>query len=245
MGGLKVIDFGSRLIRRIFIAAMGLSVMFHLGPTMTVAVSMILSLLIYGVAFGLRFALGFIVLLFIHEMGHLAASRAVGITARGPWFIPFFGAVIQLREQPVNAKMEANIAVAGPAAGTLSALACLAGYFWTDSTLMLVLCYTGCLLNLLNLIPCAPLDGEKIVGAISPHMWWSGSVSMAILFLYTYNIFILIIFFFSLVRLWQGNRSSGRYYQLDLYQKFTVACWYFGLLIVLSSTTYYVWNLLK
>lgn len=242
---MKVVGFGSRLISKTVIAGLGLLAMSHMGPTVTAAVSMALSLVIYGAAFGLQFAVGFIVLLLIHEMGHMAASRAVGITASGPWFIPFVGAVIRLRQLPVNAKMEANIAVAGPAAGTLSALVFLACYFWTDSTLMLVLCYTGCLLNLLNLIPCTPLDGEKIVGAISPHMWWSGSLVIAILFLYTCNIFLLIIFFFSLIRLWQENDAASSYYHLRLYQKFTVACWYFGLLIVLGVTTYYVWNLLK
>ena len=245
MNSLKVINFGSRLLSKMVIAALGLLAMLNMGPTVTAAISMVLSLLIYGAAFGLHFAVGFVCLLLIHEVGHLLASRAVGITASGPWFIPFVGAVIRLRQVPVNAKMEANIAVAGPAAGTLSALAFLACYFWTDSTLMLVLCYTGCLLNLLNLLPCAPLDGEKIVGAISPHMWWSGTVALASLFLYTYNVFILIIFFFSLIRLWQDNDSASSYYQLRLYQKVTVACWYFGLLIVLGATTYYVGNLLK
>jgi len=246
MGGLKVLSFGSRLIRRSCIAAMGLSVMLNMGPTaLTSAVSMTLSLVIYAAAFGFQFALGFIALLFIHEAGHLVASRAVGISAKGPWFIPFVGAVIRLCDVPVNAKMEANIAVAGPAAGTLSALICLACYLWTDSTLMLVLCYTGCLLNLLNLIPCAPLDGEKVVGAVHPKLWWSGCFILALLFLFTYNLFILIIFFFSLIRLWQDNDSGSSYYKLGMYQKVTVACWYFGLLVVLGVTTYYVWNLLK
>lgn len=245
MSTLKVIGLGSRFIRKTVIAIVGLVAMLNMGPTVTVAISMALSLVIYGAAFGLQFAVGFVGLLLIHEVGHLLASRAVGITASGPWFIPFVGAVIKLRQVPVNAKMAANIAVAGPAAGTLSALVFLAGYFWTDSTLLLVLCYTGCLLNLLNLLPCTPLDGEKIVGAISPHMWWSGSIVLASLFFYTYNVFILIVFCFSLIRLWQNDDLASSYYQLRPYQKFTVACWYFGLLIVLGTTTYYVWNLLK
>lgn len=245
MSALKVIGASSRFISRIVIAAMGLTGMLNLGPALATAGSMALSLVIYGVAFGLKFAAGFVVLLFIHEAGHWIASRAVGIHASSPLFIPFVGALIRLKQVPVNAKMEANIAVAGPAAGTLSALVLLALFFWTDNILMLVLCYTACLLNLLNLIPCTPLDGEKIVGAISPYMWWSGSIALAILFLMTSNLFILIIFFFSLIRLWQGNDAAGSYYKLRLYQRITVAGWYFGLLFVLGTTTYYVWNLLK
>jgi len=113
--------------------------------------------------------------------------------------------------------------------------------------LMLVLSYTACLLNLFNLIPCDPLDGGRIAAAISPRLWWLGSIVIGVLFVYTYNVFVLIIFVFSLMRLWQGNNAHDNllYYQLTVRQRLTVGWWYFGLIIVLSGTTLYIIEVLN
>ncbi|BBB91735.1 MAG TPA: peptidase M50 [Methylomusa anaerophila] len=246
MSQWKVIYFGRRVVRRLWVGLMGLIAVLKLGGTMSAAVSMVLSLLVYALAFGVQFAAGFIILLLVHELGHVLASRVVGIKAAGPMFIPFIGAIIHLNKMPLNAKMTANIAIGGPAAGTISAMICLAFYLWTDSVLMLVLSYTACILNLFNLIPCTPLDGERIAAAISPRLWWLGSLVIGVVFLYTYNIFILVIFLFSLLQLWQGEEEKDeQYYQLTAFQRFTVAWWYFGLLCVLGFTTLYVTDLLK
>lgn len=241
----RVVSLGSRLINRMGVCLMGLVAMQGLGEAAAMAATMLLSLVIYALAFGWRFALGFVLLLLIHEMGHIAAARVVGLRSSIPVFVPFLGAVVSLRQPPTSAKMEANIAIGGPATGTLSALICLACYLWTDSLLMLVLAYTACVLNLFNLIPCSPLDGGKITAAISPRMWWLGSLASGLLFLHTYNFFILVIFIFSLLRLWRGEADdAGRYYQLSLRQRLKVALWYFGLLAVLGVSTAYLIELL-
>ncbi|WP_371372043.1 site-2 protease family protein [Sporomusa aerivorans] len=246
MNSWKVINLGRRVVRRAGIGAVGLMALFQVGGAVSTAVSMVVSLAFYALAFGIRFAIGFVILLFVHELGHVAATRIVGLRARGPTFIPFIGAVISLNRTPVNAKMTANIAIGGPAAGTLSALVCLAFYFWSDSILLLVLAYTACLLNLFNLIPCAPLDGERIAAAISPRLWWLGSLVLGIVFLYTRNLLVLIIFLFSLFELWRdGENYSDSYYQLTAAQRLQVAWWYFGLLSVLGITTLYTMDLLK
>lgn len=221
--------------------------MLSFGTIALMALSMLVSLGVYTLAFELNFAIGFVLLLFFHEIGHVVASKVVGLKASNPLFVPFIGAVINLNRAPLNAKMEANVAIGGPAMGTISALVCLLFYFWSDSMLMLILSYTACLLNLFNLIPCAPLDGAKIAGAISPVLWWLGSVVLGAMSLYTQNIFILIIFMFSLLKIWQGEkRDCGqKYYQLSLHQRLKVACWYFGLLLVLSGMTLYIVELLR
>jgi Zn-dependent protease len=242
MGLWRVIRLGNRLLSRAGVCIVGLVTMLNLGPTAAMAGTMLLSLAVYAVAFGWRFALGFVLLLLVHEIGHLIAARVVGLRSSIPVFVPFVGAVISLRQAPKNAKMEANIAIGGPATGTLSALVCLLFYLWTDSVLMLVLAYTACVLNLFNLIPCTPLDGGRIAAAISSHMWWVGTIGTGILFYYTSNFFLLIIFFYSLLRLWQGDggEESERYYQLSLGQRFKVALWYFGLLAILGLVTLYL-----
>lgn len=246
MNSWKVINLGRRVVRRVGLGLFGLLALVQMGGAMSTAASMLVSLAFYVLAFGFKFAIGFTILLLVHELGHVLASRIVGLRTSGPTFIPFIGAVISLNRAPVNAKMTANIAIGGPAAGTLSALVCLAFYLWSDNMLMLVLAYTACLLNLFNLIPCSPLDGERIAAAISPRLWWIGSLVIGIVFLYTYNILVLIIFLFSLVALWRGEEDQDeRYYHLSAAQRLTVAWWYFGLLTVLALTTLYTMELLK
>jgi len=246
MSGWRFITLGSNAIRRLGVGLFGLATMVKFGTTTGMALSMLLSLAVYALAFGWRFAVGFLLLLFVHEVGHLVAVNVVGLKASRPMFVPFLGAVISLRRPPVNAKMEANIAIAGPAAGTLSALVCMAIYLWTDSTLMLVLCYTACLLNLFNLIPCDPLDGGKIASAISPRLWWVGSICTGILYFYTHNFFVFVILLVSLFRIWRGDRDEcGKsYYCLSLRQRLNVTWWYFGLLVVLGVMTLFVVELL-
>ncbi|MGL5514559.1 MAG: site-2 protease family protein [Sporomusa sp.] len=246
MNSWWVIKVGRQVLKRAGLGVVGLLALVQMGGALSTAASMLVSLAFYALAFGSRFALGFVFLLLVHEMGHVVASRIVGLRASGPMFIPFIGAVISLNRAPVNAKMTANIAIGGPAAGTISALACLAFYLWSDSTLMLVLAYTACLLNLFNLVPCAPLDGERIAAAISPRLWWIGSFVIGAVFLYTYNLLILIIFLFSLFELWRSeDQREGSYYQLTVAQRVKVALWYFGLLSVLGVTTLYTMELLK
>ncbi len=243
----KVVHLGNSILRRAGICLVMAAAALGLGEAAAMTATMLISLAVYAIAFGWKFALGFTGLLLVHELGHLVAARVVGLRSSTPVFVPFLGAVIRLRQPPINAKMEANIAVGGPAAGTLSALVCLVFYLWTDSALMLVLAYTACLLNLFNLIPCAPLDGGKIAAAISPRMWWLGSLAAGALFYYTHNIFILLIFAFSLAQLWRGEGADpgARYYHLGLGQRIKVALWYFGLLGVLGVSTVYLVELLR
>lgn len=241
----RVITVGSKIVRRAVLAFMGLVALVNFGPAGAIALSMLVSLAVYAAAFGFKFALGFVLLLLAHELGHLIASRAVGVKTQGPIFVPFIGAALALKDVPVNARMEANIAIGGPAVGTLSALVCLTAYLWTDSILMLVLAYTACLLNLFNLIPCDPLDGGKIAGAISPHMWWGGTIAIGLLFVSTHNLFILFIFFVSLLRLWRGDYGNEVYYDLTLGQRLTMLWWYVGLLLVLGIATLYIAEILR
>jgi len=137
---------------------------------------MLISLFFYSRAFGWPFAVGFILLLFVHEMGHLIAARMVGLKVGLPVFIPFMGAVIALKEAPRNAWIESIVGIGGPVLGSLGALAVACCYFLTGHQIFLVLAYTGFFLNLFNLIPIVPLDGGRIVSAISPWLWVAGLV---------------------------------------------------------------------
>jgi Zn-dependent protease len=195
--------------------------------------------------FGIPFAIWLVAILLIHELGHVAACWVAGIATTQPLLIPFVGAVIRLKRVPENAKVEANVAIGGPAAGCLSALICLTLYLWTDNMLFLILAYTACILNLFNLIPCHPLDGGKIADAISTKLWRGGAVFLGVMSVYTGNIFLLLVFFMSLLRLWQNEGDEQKYYQLTINQRLSAAGCYFGLLAVLSGTMLYIMELLK
>ena len=238
--------FVKSLLKFGMIVFMGIWAILKLNMAITMFLSMAISILLYAVPFGIWYAVGLCVLLLVHEIGHVIAAKVVGIRVSLPIFIPFLGAMIRLNRVPINAKMAANIAIGGPALGSLSALLCIVFYLWTDSNLMLVFAYMGCILNLFNLIPCEPLDGGKIGEAISPYLWWLGSMIIGGMFFYTYNILIFLIFIFSFHKLWNNkeDKEKQNYYKLSIRQRVKVLCWYIGLICTLGTMTLYIGSLL-
>src|SRR2546421_8651673 len=80
----------------------------------TTAGAILLRTTAYSFVFGWMFAVGFVALLLIHEMGHVIALRREGIKASAPMFIPFLGAVISAKSLGENALAEARVGLAGP-----------------------------------------------------------------------------------------------------------------------------------
>jgi Zn-dependent protease len=156
-----------------------LGVLFAAGKLGKVAVTggtMLISVFAYALIFGWWYAVGFVALIFVHEMGHYVAARQRGLDVGAPTFIPFIGAWVALKDMPHDVETEAYIGVAGPLAGTAAALAC---YFFArayDSNLLLALSYAGFFINLFNLIPLSPFDGGRITAIIS---WRSSSGARA------------------------------------------------------------------
>ena len=96
--------------------------------------TMVLCIWMYAMVWGWKFAVGFVVLLFVHECGHLVAARRVGLKVGSPVFIPFMGAFIALKEAPPNAWIEcrSELVGRGRAAG---AAVCHAVYLSTGNLL--------------------------------------------------------------------------------------------------------------
>jgi Zn-dependent protease len=213
----------------------------------TTAGSMLVSLVVYAYAFGWQFAMGFIFLLLAHEWGHVIAIRSMGLGVRGPLFIPFLGAVVQLQRPPRNVKADAGIALAGPALGTMSALFCLIMYLWVETKVWLVLAYTGFILNLFNLIPCSPLDGGRIAPAISSRFWIIGLVVLGLIFLKTLNPFLLVILLFAVFRAKGAGKEewSHEYFFVTPLTRIKIGVWYFSILSILGIATIFTHQLLK
>ena len=140
----------------------------------TTSASMLVSVGAYALIWGWKFGVGFVLLLLVHEMGHVIQLRREGIPASAPMFIPFLGAVVAMKELPKDAAAEARVGLAGPVLGSLGSLVPLAIYAATGEELFKALAFVGFLLNLFNLLPVLPLDGGRAMAALSPWMWFVG-----------------------------------------------------------------------
>jgi Zn-dependent protease len=205
----------------------------------TTAATMVASIGAYTMLWGWRFAVGFVLLLFVHECGHVLEARRQGLPVSAPVFVPFLGAAIVMREMPHNAWKEARLALAGPLLGSLGAAFCWALSGIYHSNLLLAIAYFGFFLNLFNLLPVVPLDGGRIAAALHPAIWIIGLAALVALVILTPNpilLIILVIAAFDLYHRW-GARHQLRereYYKVSASQRFAVAVSYFGLAILLT-----------
>src|SRR5258707_7629330 len=92
-----------------------------LGKVLVTGGTMLISVFAYALVFGWWYAVGFVLLILVHEMGHFVAARMRGLDVGAPTFIPFVGAWIELKTMPHDAETEAYVGVAAPLAGTAGA----------------------------------------------------------------------------------------------------------------------------
>jgi membrane-associated protease RseP (regulator of RpoE activity) len=116
----------------------------------------------YALIWGWRFAVGFVLLILVHEMGHYVQARLEGVKVSLPIFIPFLGAFVTLQHAGLTPWRHAKIAIAGPIAGGAGAAAVWAYGESSGSQLLQALGYVGFLINLFNLLPVGFLDGGAI-----------------------------------------------------------------------------------
>ena len=173
--------------------------------------SMLISVGAYALFWGWKFALGFVLLLLVHELGHVVVLRLQGVPASAPMFIPFLGAFVQVKGEQRSVAEEAWSALAGPVAGTVGAFAVLQLADLSGSPLLRALAYTAFLINLFNLIPALPLDGGRVAGALHPAIWWIGIGAVVALLLWRPSpvLFLVVILGgFEAFRRWRARRSG-------------------------------------
>jgi Zn-dependent protease len=207
---------------------------------LTTSGSMLVSIAAYSLIWGWRFALGFVVLLFVHEMGHVIQLRREGVEASAPVFIPFLGAAVWAKSLGGNALAEARVGLAGPVLGSLGAAACIPIAAATGSDFWTALAFTGFFLNLFNLLPVVPLDGGRAMAAMSPWMWALGLLAVLVL-AFTYpNPIIVLIAVFAVMETWRrwrslrsGDESVRSYYRVPPRYRILVGAVYVGLIVLL------------
>lgn len=213
------------------------------GKVLLTSGTMLLSVITYSFIFGWWYAVGFVGLIFCHEMGHFIAARQRGLDVGAPMFIPFVGAWIQLKEQPMDVETEAYVAMAGPVVGTIAAMGCFYAADSLQSPLLRALAYAGFMLNLFNLIPLAPLDGGRITSIISPKTWWIGAPLIVALFLWNHSPMLLLLALLSIPHLLSTFQRTGsvmpdRYYDVSPSTRWSYAAYYLLLAGFLGVMTY-------
>jgi Zn-dependent protease len=201
--------------------------------------SAFVSIAAYTLIWGLPFAVGFVVLLFLHELGHVIQLRREGVKASAPMFIPFLGAVIAAKSMGRDAAAEARVGLAGPVLGSIASLVPLALWLTTGSDFWRALAYIGFFLNLLNLLPVLPLDGGRAMAALSPWIWLAGFAGLLALAVFFPNPILFLVLVFGGIETWRRwklrDTPEGRaYHSIPGRTRALVAATYLGLAALLA-----------
>jgi len=199
--------------------------------------TMLLSIAMYASGWGWPFAVGFVLLIFVHEMGHVIVLRREGIPAGAPVFIPFLGAFIAMKGRPRDAYVEAKVAIGGPVTGSLAAWAVLAAGFAFDRPFLVTLGHTGILLNLFNLIPVSPLDGGRIAGVFTRGFWLAGYALGVVALVVTRSPILFLVLVVGLLTLWQRWRNPvPGYDHVPRTQRLAIGLAFAALVVALALT---------
>ncbi len=215
------------------------------GKVGLASVSAVISVVAYSFFFGWPFAIGLVVLLFLHEMGHALVMKLKGIPVGGLIFVPMLGAAVFMKQMPKNAKDEAEVGIAGPIAGAIASAVCLflalqnpnAPSVWAP------LAYFGFFMNLFNLIPIVPFDGGRVLAAIDRRIWVIGFLGLLAFEVWSwfngnFSPWLLFFIFMAGSQLWTRRRvadtpEARAYYTVPVGERIVLSLVYFGLAAVL------------
>lgn len=204
---------------------------------LTLIASMLVSIAAYTLLWGWTFAVGFVLLILVHEMGHVIVLKRQGVRSSLPLFIPFMGAFVSMQESPRSAYEEAQSGLAGPAFGTAAAVAVAVWGNAIGSNFLLRLAFVGFFLNLFNLLPALPLDGGRAAAALNPVLWLAGLVALLVFEVVDPSPVVPILLILGGYELWQrwrrrGSRASQIYFSLSPGQRATIATLYVVIVVV-------------
>jgi Zn-dependent protease len=155
-----------RILERLFAALLflgGLAIKF--GFVFLKFFGLFVSIAAYALIWGWQWGVGFVALIFVHEMGHFFEARRQGLEASWPSFIPFFGAYVLVSRAGLTPWRNARVSLAGPFLGGIGAAVCWEIGNARSSQLFMSLAFSGFLLNLINMAPIGFLDGGQVAHA--------------------------------------------------------------------------------
>ena len=188
----------------------------------TTSATMLVSIAAYAWIWGWRFAVGFVLLILVHELGHVIELRRQGVPATAPLFIPFLGAVVGMKQLPHDVWREARVALAALDSDRLGARAC-----------------SGFGLTPFNMLPVSPRDGGRAAAALHPAVWAVGlAILLGLTLLWPNPILILVLVVGGLDvwRRWRERQEPGaaEYYSIAPWQRAVVGVTYVGLTAALA-----------
>ena len=206
---------------------------------LSTSATMLVSIAAYSLIWGWAFAAGFVILLLVHEMGHVIQLRREGIEASAPMFIPFMGAFVAAKSMGDDAGAEARVGLAGPVLGSLACLVPLAIWQATGNEYWQALAFVGFFLNLFNLLPVLPLDGGRAMAALSPWVWYVGYAALVALTFAFPNPIMILILLLGGMETWhrfkaRNTPESKAFHDIPRSTRIGVAVVYLGLAALLA-----------
>jgi len=189
----------------VFVATKAKLLVLGLGKATTLF-SMLLSLGLYWSLWGVWFALGLVLSIYVHEMGHVSALRRFGIKASAPMFIPGLGAFVRMKQYPHTVREDARIGLAGPVWGLAAAVAVLLAYGMVGHPLLAAVATVGAWINLFNLIPAWTLDGGRGFRALSRPQRWVAVTVIAGVWAVTQEGLLVLLF---IAAVWQAFAKAA------------------------------------
>ena len=164
---------------------------------------------VYWSVFGWPLALGMVVAIYIHEMGHVAMLRRLGIQSGAPLFVPGIGALVMLKQHVSDPSVDARIGLAGPRWGLAAAAAAFVLYYATGARIWLAIGQLTAWLNLFNLTPVWQLDGARGFHALDRQQRWSIVALIVVMLLVTSQSLLLIVGAVAVYRALSGESGPG------------------------------------
>jgi Zn-dependent protease len=162
--------------------------------------TMLLSLGVYWTLYGWQFALGLVLCIYVHEIGHVVALKRLGIAASSPMFIPGLGAVVRLNQYPIDVDEEAQVGLAGPRWGLGISLVVFAFSRVLHSPMLSAIAHVSAWINLFNLLPIPPLDGGRGFRALANRQRLLCAAVLGVVYALTDQAFAGIIALIALAR---------------------------------------------
>jgi len=172
--------------------------------------SMLASIGVYWTLYGWKFAAGFVVGIYIHEMGHVWMLRHYGLRASAPMFIPGFGAFVSLYDSPANVAQDARIGLAGPLWGAGAALASMLPALVAPNGVWSAIAQATAYINLFNLTPVWMLDGGRGFRALDyrQRMMWMG-LALVLWYFTNSGLFLILLVGAAYRVFWKKDHASA------------------------------------
>jgi Zn-dependent protease len=171
--------------------------------------SMFLAFGVYWTIWGWKFALGLILSIYVHEMGHVFAIKKLGMPLSAPVFIPGLGAYIRLKQTIVTPREDARIGLAGPIAGLATAIFCYIVFLLTGQGIWAAIAKVGAWINLFNLLPFAPLDGGRGFRALSQTQKWLAVTVIAMMWFFTHEGLLVLLLLVGIYQAWRKSAEEN------------------------------------